>query len=55
MMILRPLLRIPLALLRLILTIGRKTLKLTLLGAAAGALLMVLDALLLDSEDDRPS
>ena len=55
MMVLRPLLRILLALLRLILTLGRKTLKLTLVGAAAGALLVVLDALLLDSEEDRPA
>ncbi|MEO6399007.1 MAG: hypothetical protein ABIP13_11110 [Tepidiformaceae bacterium] len=53
MIILRPILRILLGLVRLLLTLGRKTVKLTLLGAAAGALLMALDALLLDSEEDR--
>ena len=54
MIILRALLRIPFLLARLLLAVVRKSVKLTLFAAAAGALLMVLDTLLLDADNDRP-
>lgn len=54
MIILRAVLRIPVAVGRLVLTLVRKLVKVTLLAAAAGMLLVVLDALLLDSDDATP-
>ncbi len=54
MIILRALVRIPFLLVRLLLAIVRKSVKLTLFAAAAAALLMVLDTLLLDVDNDRP-
>ena len=54
MIILRAVLRIPFAVGRLLLKLVRKLVKVTLLAAAAGTLLVVLDALLLDSDDARP-
>lgn len=54
MMILRILLRLILAIGRLLLAVVRKALKLTLIAAAAGVLLMVLDTLLLEADNDRP-
>ena len=54
MIVLRTLLRIPLGIVRLLLKLLRKSAKLTLMAAAAGALLMLLDTLLLDADNDRP-
>ncbi len=54
MIILRALVRIPLLVARLLKAIVRKSVKLTFFAAAAGALLMVLDTLLLDADNDRP-
>ena len=54
MTILRPLLRIPLGIVRLLLKLLRRSVKLTLMVAAAAALLMLLDTLLLDADNDRP-
>lgn len=53
MQILRTLLRLPLALGRLLFRALRTSLRLALLTAAAGALLMILDVLLLDADNDR--
>ncbi|MEP7215531.1 MAG: hypothetical protein ABI782_04710 [Anaerolineaceae bacterium] len=55
MTILRTLLRIPAGIIRLLLKLVRKAVKLTLLVAVAGALLMLLDTLLLDAHNDRPA
>lgn len=55
MIILRTLARASLGIGRLLLMLVRKSVKLTLIAAAAGTLLMVLDTLLLDAEIERPS
>ena len=55
MQILRTLLRLPLAIGRLLFAALRKSLKVALLAAAVGALLMLLDILLLHAGDDRPA
>ncbi len=54
MMILRILLRLILAIGRLLLAVVKKSVNLTLIGVATGALLMVLDTLLLEADNDRP-
>ena len=54
MLILRILLRLILAIGRLLLAVVKKSVKLTLIGVATGALLMVLDTLLLAADNDRP-
>ena len=54
MMILRILLRLILAIGRLLLAVVKKSVKLTLIGVATGAILMVLDTLLLEADNDRP-
>ena len=54
MMILRILLRLTLAIGRLLLAVVRKSVKLTLAGVATAAILMVLDTLLLEADNDRP-
>ena len=54
MMILRILLRLILAIGRILLAVVRKALKLTLAGVATAAILMVLDTLLLEADNDRP-
>ncbi|MEO6100220.1 MAG: hypothetical protein ABIQ34_07870 [Tepidiformaceae bacterium] len=53
MIILRILLRLILAIGRLLLVVVKKSVKLTLAGVATAAILMVLDALLLEAENDR--
>ena len=54
MIILRTLVRVLLGIGGLLLTLVRKSVKLTLIAAAAGALLMALDTLLLEADNDRP-
>ena len=54
MIILRTLVRVLLGIGGLLLTLVRKSVKLTLIAAAAGVLLMVLDTLLLEADNDRP-
>lgn len=54
MMILRILLRLILAIGRLLLAVVKKSVKLTLAGVATAAILMVLDTLLLEADNDRP-
>lgn len=54
MMILRILLRLILAIGRLLLAVVKKSVKLTLAGVATAAILMVLDTLLLEAGNDRP-
>ena len=54
MMILRILLRLILAIGRLLLAVVMKSVKLTLAGVATAAILMVLDTLLLEADNDRP-
>ena len=55
MLILRILLRLILAIGRLLLAVVKKSVKLTLIGVATGAILMVLDTLLLEADNDRPA
>ena len=54
MIILRTLVRALWGIGGLLLMLVRKALKLTLIAAAAGAILMVLDTLLLEADNDRP-
>ena len=54
MMILRILLRLILAIGRLLLAVVKKSVKLTLASVATAAILMVLDTLLLEADIDRP-
>ena len=54
MLILRILLRLILAIGRLLLVVVKKSVKLTLAGVATAAILMVLDTLLLEADNDRP-
>lgn len=55
MTILRNLVRVPLGIVGLLLRLLRKSVKFALVVTALGALLMVLDTLLLDADNDRPA
>ena len=54
MIILRILLRLILAIGRLLLAVVKKSVKLTFAGVATAVILMVLDTLLLEADNDRP-